>query len=112
MQTQREELNFKGENIYVGIDVHLKSWSVTILTEHTHHKTFNQPPEPEKLSAYLRSHFPQAFYYSAYEAGFSGLWTHYELESMGKKTLLSILPMFPQRVKKRCIKQILLIHGK
>lgn len=88
MQTQREELNFNGENIYVGIDVHLKSWSVTILTEHTHHKTFNQPPEPEKLSAYLRSHFPQAFYYSAYEAGFSGLWTHYELESMGIKNIV------------------------
>lgn len=88
MQEQREELNFKGENIYVGIDVHLKSCSVTILTEHTHHKTFNQPPEPEKLSAYLRSHFPQAFYYSAYEAAFSGLWTHYELESMGIKNIV------------------------
>ncbi|KAA6306112.1 hypothetical protein EZS27_042230, partial [termite gut metagenome] len=28
MQEQRKELNFKGENIYVGIDVHLKSWSI------------------------------------------------------------------------------------
>ncbi|KAA6323338.1 hypothetical protein EZS27_027208, partial [termite gut metagenome] len=28
MQKQRKELNFKGENIYVGIDVHLKSWSI------------------------------------------------------------------------------------
>ncbi|MDR1356753.1 MAG: IS110 family transposase [Tannerellaceae bacterium] len=88
MQEQREELNFKGENIYVGIDVHLKSWSVTILTEHTHHKTFNQPPETEKLSAYLLSHFPEAFYYSAYEAGFNGLWTHYKLESMGIKNIV------------------------
>lgn len=48
MQTQRNKLNFKGENIYVGIDVHLKSCSVTILTEHNHHKTFSQPPEPDK----------------------------------------------------------------
>jgi hypothetical protein len=76
MQEQRTELNFKGENIYIGIDVHLKSWSVTILTEKNHHKTFNQPPEPAKLSDYLRHHFPEAFYHSAYEAGFSGLWGH------------------------------------
>jgi transposase len=88
MQEQRKELNFKGENIYVGIDVHLKSWSITILTEHNHHKTFNQPPEPEKLSTYLQAHFPEAVYYSAYEAGFSGLWAHYELESLGIKNIV------------------------
>jgi hypothetical protein len=33
MLIQRKELNFEGQNIYVGIDVHLKSWTVTILTE-------------------------------------------------------------------------------
>lgn len=83
MQTQRNKLNFKGENIYVGIDVHLKSWSVTVLTEHNHHKTFSQPPEPDKLANYLNVNFPQATYYSAYEAGFSGLWAHYELKALG-----------------------------
>lgn len=36
MQTkQRNKLNFKGQNIYIGIDVHKKSWSVTILSEIT-----------------------------------------------------------------------------
>lgn len=30
---QSKEIFFKGQNIYVGIDVHLKSWSVTILSE-------------------------------------------------------------------------------
>jgi transposase len=83
MQEQRNKLDFKGENIYIGIDVHLKSWSVTILTESTHHKTFNQPPEPETLSDYLKLHFPGDSYHSAYEAGFSGLWAHYRLESSG-----------------------------
>ncbi len=33
MQTQRKELNFEGQNIFVGIDVHLKSWNVSIYTE-------------------------------------------------------------------------------
>lgn len=43
MQLQRNELNFEGQNIYAGIDVHLKSWTVTILTEYLHHKNFSQP---------------------------------------------------------------------
>jgi len=88
MQEQRNKLNFKGENIYVGIDVHLKSWSVTILTEHNHHKTFSQPPDPEALSKYLNVHFPGATYYSAYEAGFSGMWSHYKLENLGIKNIV------------------------
>ena len=33
MQKQINTLNFKGQNIYVGFDAHLKSWQVTILTE-------------------------------------------------------------------------------
>ena len=31
MQKQSNTLNFKGQNIYVGIDVHLKSWTVASL---------------------------------------------------------------------------------
>ena len=67
MQKQSNTLNFEGQNIYVGIDVHLKSWTVSILTEHLHHKTFVQPPSPEALSSYLHAHFPNGNYLSAYE---------------------------------------------
>ncbi|MFV0289914.1 MAG: IS110 family transposase, partial [Mangrovibacterium sp.] len=88
MPQQRKELNFKGENIYVGIDVHLRSWSVTILTEHSHFKTFNQPPEPDKLYNYLTEHFPMGNYFSAYEAGFSGLWAHYQLKELGVENIV------------------------
>jgi len=30
MQTQRKELNFEGQSIFVGLDVHLKSWNISI----------------------------------------------------------------------------------
>ena len=30
---QSKKINFNGQNIYIGIDVHLKSWSVTIMTD-------------------------------------------------------------------------------
>jgi len=72
MRTQSNKVNFNGENIYVGIDVHLKSWAVTIYTEHLHHKTFSQPPVPILLWKYLDENFPGGNYYSAYEAGFCG----------------------------------------
>lgn len=83
MPMQSNGLNFKGQNIYVGIDVHLKSWTVSILTEKLHHKTFSQPPCVEALSGYLHQHFPGANYRSVYEAGFSGFWAHYQLEREG-----------------------------
>lgn len=53
MQTQSNKIDFNGQNIYAGFDVHLKSWRVTIMTEKLTHKTFTQPPKPELLHAYL-----------------------------------------------------------
>ncbi len=83
MPIQINNLNFEGQNIYAGFDSHLKSWKVTILTDELTLKTFVMPPKPEVLSNYLHSNFPGANYYSAYEAGFSGLWAHYQLCNHG-----------------------------
>jgi transposase len=80
---QRNKLNFKGQNIYVGIDVHLKSWSVTVLLEDLLLKTFSQSPEPEALHKFLVTHYPGANYYSVYEAGFCGFWIHERLRELG-----------------------------
>jgi transposase len=83
MQAQNYELNFTGHNIYVGMDVHLKSWTVTIRTEHLEHKRFTQPPDAQVLYNYLTRNFPGATYYSVYEAGFCGFWVHRQLEALG-----------------------------
>ena len=89
MQTQRNELNFEGQNIFVGIDVHLKSWTVCIMTDHFEHKRFTQPPEPMALYAYLSRSFPGATYYSVYESGFGGYWAHRRLEALGIKNIIT-----------------------
>jgi hypothetical protein len=52
------KLDFTGQHIYIGMDIHKKSWSVSIHTEQFEHKTFNQPPEVEKLTNYLQRTFP------------------------------------------------------
>ncbi len=76
MQTQSNKLDFSGQNIYVGFDVHLKSWEVTIMAEGLVHKTFSQPPNAEALHQYLEKNFYGGIFHSAYEAGFCGYWIH------------------------------------
>lgn len=78
-----EKMDFRGQSIYVGIDVHKKNWGVCILGEQLEHKVFSQPPKPEVLVNYLCKYFPGADYYSAYEAGFCGFWIDRELKRYG-----------------------------
>lgn len=83
MRTQINKLDFRGQNIYVGIDVHLKSWSVAVLSENTVLKKFSQNPEPEALHKFLAGNYPGANYRSVYEAGFCGFWIHERLTALG-----------------------------
>lgn len=88
MQRKITQLDFTGQKIFVGCDVHKKSWAVTIMSENLLLKTFSQPPNPEVLANYLFKHYPGAEYHSAYEAGFSGFWIHYSLQSLGIKSIV------------------------
>ncbi len=88
MQTQSNKLDFTGQNIYVGFDVHLKSWKVTVMTEKMVYKTFSQSPSPKALHEYLINHFPGGSYHSAYEAGFCGYWIHNQLKSFGINSIV------------------------
>lgn len=88
MQTQRSNLNFEGQNVYVGIDVHLKSWTVTLLSEKLLHKTFTQPSNEKVLYDYLVRNFPGAKYFSVYEAGFCGFHVHYKLMGLGINNII------------------------
>ena len=49
-QQEKQKVSYENINIYVGIDAHLKSWKVTIMTEHLVYKTFSQDPKPELLN--------------------------------------------------------------
>lgn len=88
MHTKVNESTFAGQPIYVGIDVHLKSWKVSVMAGEVYYKTFSAPPESEKLANYLKQNFPGAEYYSAYEAGFCGFSVHRELTKFGIKSII------------------------
>ena len=82
-QRQSNEISFKGQNIYVGLDVHLKSWSVTVLSENSVLKRYVQDPDPDALHKFLTRNYPEADYHSVYEAGFCGFWIHERLTALG-----------------------------
>jgi transposase len=88
MQNKAKKLNFENQNIYIGIDTHLKDMKLTILTEQLEHKTISMDPNAQVVSNYLFRHFPGANYYSAYEASFSGFKLHRELLSLGIENIV------------------------
>lgn len=88
MQEKVNENSFMGQSIYVGLDVHLKSWKVTIMTDQVFCKTFSADPNAAALVKRLKEDYPGANYYSAYEAGFSGFWLHRELTKLGIKSIV------------------------
>jgi transposase len=81
-------IDFSGENIYVGLDVHKKSWSATVLTDDLEHRTFTISPDAKGLVKYLEKNFPGANYFTAYEAGFCGFTHHRELLKSGVNSIV------------------------
>jgi len=88
MQNQIKIKSWHGQKLYIGLDVHKKSWKVTIMGPSYEHKTFSQDPDPVILANYLFKNFPGAEYYSVYEAGFSGYWASKQLKDLGINNII------------------------
>lgn len=79
MPMQNNKINFEGQNIFVGIDVHLKSWNVCVYVGDVKMKPFSQTPSAASLKSHLDANYPGGRYLSAYESGFCGFSVHYDL---------------------------------
>jgi transposase len=105
MQAQvTKKVDFCNQNFYVGLDVHKKSWHVTILTDGLELKCFTQPPSALTLAQYLISNYPGGNYFSAYEAGFCGYTTHRLLNQLGIKNIV-VNPADIPRMNKELVYQ-------
>jgi len=82
---QSNKKSFKGQKIFIGIDVHKKTWAVAILTESGLLKRHPQEASAKVLFDFLRKHYPDGEYHAVYETGFSGFSTYYALEEYGIK---------------------------
>lgn len=80
--------DYTGQILKVGIDVHKKSWEVTVCSTNLILKTFSYPPKTKDLVKHLNKQYPGAEFESCYEAGYFGYWIHRELEELGIKNLV------------------------
>lgn len=80
---QRNKISFKGQRIFVGIDVHKRKWSVATITESGFERVHTQNASAQELIDFLHRHYPEGDYQAVYEAGFTGFSTHYALADAG-----------------------------
>ena len=88
MLSKINQLDFTGQDIFIGLDVHKKQWTVAIYAGEIEHKRYTQPPEVRVLRNYLQKTFPGGNYYSVYEAGYSGFWIDRVLNEAGIKNIV------------------------
>jgi len=97
--------DFTGQDIYAGIDMHRRTWQVSIYTRHGHFQSFSQEADPERLLRYFRRTFPGAHVHAAYEAGFSGFWLAHRLQADGVEVSVVHPADVPTTDKERCYKR-------
>ena len=96
---QKYKVSFKGQNIYVGIDVHLKTWHVS-----GYKYSFAQHADAKELFDRLNKKFPEAHFKSAYEAGFCGFSAHYALAEQGIENIVVNAADIPTTGKEKTMK--------
>lgn len=60
--------------VFIGMDVHKKSWTVHFKTDLFDNKTVTMPADPATLINYVKKHFPEHEVSCCYEAGCCGYW--------------------------------------
>jgi transposase len=58
--------------LFIGMDIHKKTWSISIQTDLFFHKTYSMPSKAEELYRYVQNHFPDHEVSLVYEAGCCG----------------------------------------
>lgn len=80
--------DYKGKKVFVGIDVHKKSYVVAATCEGVVVKRWTMRAYARELLSQLVKFFPGAEIFSAYEAGFSGFELHRFLKKNGVKNIV------------------------
>jgi transposase len=88
MKPTAQTRSYTGESVYVGIDVHKRTYSIVVRVNQMEVKRWTTAAEPENLGQQLHQFFPEAEIHSAYEAGFSGFGLHRELQRQGVKSIV------------------------
>lgn len=74
--------------LYIGIDIHKRSWKIHCSTDLFSGKSFTMPSQPEILKNYVLKHFPNYEVSTAYEAGCCGYYAHRCFMNYGWRSLV------------------------
>jgi transposase len=88
MKRDMKEVSYVGKDVYIGVDVHKKTYVVVARVEGEVVKKWITAASPQALAQQLLKYFSGAIIHTAYEAGFSGFVLHRELEKNGIKNLV------------------------
>lgn len=80
--------DYTGKTIFVGMDVHKKTYSVTAICDGVMVKRDTLKAEPQVLIAYLKKRYASGKIQTAYEAGFCGFHLHRTLEAVGIENIV------------------------
>ena len=80
--------SFENQKVYVGLDVHKRSWNAAVYVEDQFIRNVHQPPQPQALHHYLVHTYPGTSYSCAYECGKFGYWIQREFEQLGIECLV------------------------
>lgn len=80
--------DYTGKTIFVGIDVHKKTYALAAISDGVLVKRETVKANPEVLIAYLRKRYGSGRIVTAYEAGFCGFNLHRALEAAGIKSIV------------------------
>lgn len=80
--------DYTGKTIFVGMDVHKKTYSVTAICDGAIVKRDTLKAEPQGLIFYLKKRFGSGKIKTAYEAGFCGFHLHRTLEAAGIENIV------------------------
>jgi len=78
-----KRISYIGKKVSIGIDVHRKQYTVTVVVEGIKVDISTMRADPEALITYINRRYKGSEVRSAYEAGFSGFTLHRKLVSAG-----------------------------
>ena len=102
MENQNNNLSFKNQDFYVGIDVHKKQW--TICVTHMNRIIYKKTaidPNAKTLAGFLNRRYPDGNYKAVYEAGFSGFQAARQLKELGVNCIVTHPADIPTKQKER-----------
>ena len=92
MKNAIQQVSYSEKDIFVGIDVHKKTYSVVAMADNEVMKKWTTTASPQQLVEQLLKYFKGAKIHTAYEAGFSAFVLHRELVKYGIDSIVVHVP--------------------